>query len=468
MDLTPSFDTGDMFTWPIITKEDGTQYWMYFSKKLFRIFDRSVVVKMCKENELVNIAVIGVSGRGKGLLDCLCNMSDVKITVVCDMYEDRMKDAADFIQGKCGYRPDCCKDYKLAIIRNDVDCVLTPSSWSSHIEIAIASMTAGKPAGIEAGGAYSIHQCWELVRVSEDTGVDCMMLENCCYGREEMAVLNMIEKGIFGEIIHCQGGYEHDLRNEVAMGLENRHYRFLNYLHRNGELYPTHEVGPISKYLNINHGNRFTALTSMSSKSRGLHEWIVKHKGAGHEHAGLDFAQGDIVTTMIKCANGETVFLIHDTTLPRVYSRGGRVQGTKAIWMEDKREIYIEGVSQEEKWESFEKYIKEYDHPLWVQFQKGGIQGGHGGMDFLVLRAFIESVLNGTRTPIDVYDTATWMAVTCLSEDSIALGSAPVVFPDFTSGKWLARKDEIPSKYSLNKVFSECFRQNMGDASDEL
>jgi hypothetical protein len=304
------------------------------------------------------------------------------------------------------------------------------------------------------------------VRISEETGVDCMMLENCCYGREEMALLNMIKQGVFGELIHCQGGYEHDLRSEISMGLENRHYRFRNYQNRNGEVYPTHEAGPIAKYLDINRGNRFISLTSMASKARGLHEWIVEHKGPDHEHAKIEFTQGDVVTTMIKCAHGETVLLIHDTSLPRVYSRGGRVQGTKGIWMEDKKAIHIEGISPaerwealEESWEPFEKYMEKYEHPLWDEYRKAGVHGGHGGMDYLVLRAFLESVRYNRPTPIDVYDTAAWMAITALSEESIATGSAPVAFPDFTNGKWINRECESPSKYGLSRVFNECFEK---------
>ncbi len=412
----------------------------------------------------VNVAVIGVSGRGLGLMKCIYAIEDVKITVVSDLYGDRMEAAANTVLESCGYKPDTCSDYKEVLKRSDIDCVITPSSWSAHIEIAIASMRAGKPVGIEVGGAYSLQECWDLVRVSEETGVNCMMLENCCYGREEMTVLNMVKQGVFGELVHCQGGYQHDLRSEIAMGLENRHYRFENYRHRNGEIYPTHEVGPIAKYLDINRGNRFTALTSMSSKAKGLHQWIADHKGTDHPHAEIDFTQGDIVTTMIKCAHGETVLLIHDTSLPRVYSRGGRVQGTKAIWMEDKKSIHIDGVSPaenwedlDESWEPLEKYMEKYEHPLWKEYRKAGVKGDHGGMDYLVLRSFFESVKNNTASPIDVYDTAAWMAVTCLSEESIAMGSMPVPFPDFTCGKWIGRKAEIPSKYGLSKVFEECF-----------
>ena len=410
----------------------------------------------------LNVAVVGVSKRGLSLTDCVFEMEDVKITVVCDLYKDRMEKAADTVFERCGYRPDCCSDYKEAVGREDVDCVINASAWSAHTRITMAAMKAGKPVGMEVGGAYSLNECWELVRTHEETGTACMMLENCCYGREELTILNMVKKGLFGELIHCQGGYQHDLREEISMGLENRHYRFRNYENRNGEIYPTHEVGPIAKYLNINRGNRFVTLTSMASKARGLHQWIVENKGADHEHAKIDFTQGDIITTMIKCAHGETILLIHDTSLPRVYSRGGRVQGTKAIWMEDKKAIHIDKISPDESqgeaaWEPLDKYMDSYEHPLWSEYRKDGIKNGHGGMDYLVLRAFFESVINNTPTPIDVYDTAAWMAVSCLSEESVAMGSMPVAFPDFTNGMWICREAEAPSKYALSNVFDECF-----------
>lgn len=410
----------------------------------------------------LNVAVIGVSKRGLGLMECIFEMEDIKITVVSDLYEDRMEEAANFVYQRCGYRPFCCSDYREAVKRRDVDCVINSSAWSAHTRIALASMKAGKPVGMEVGGAYSLNECWELIRTYEETGVTCMMLENCCYGREEMTILNMIKKGVFGELIHCQGGYQHDLREEISMGIENRHYRFRNYENRNGEIYPTHEAGPIAKYLNINRGNRFVALTSMASKTRGLHQWILDNKGAGHEHAKIDFTQGDIVTTMIKCVHGETVLLIHDTSLPRVYSRGGRVQGTKAIWMEDKNAVHIDKVSPDESqgeaaWEPLEKYMESYEHPLWREYRNDGVKSGHGGMDYLVLRAFFESVLNKVPAPIDVYDTASWMAISCLSEESAAMGSMPVAFPDFTNGMWICREAEAPGKYALSDVFGECF-----------
>ena len=397
----------------------------------------------------VRIGLIGIGNRGAGTLSMLLEMDDVEITAVCDMYEDRVAEGIRLVVDAGKPAPAGFTNYKQAVCRDDVDCIITPSSWTSHTEVLVAAMRAGKPAATEVGGASSVQECWELVKVSKETGVPCMMLENCCYGREEMALLNMVKQDVFGELIHCQGGYEHDLREQVVRGAENRHYRLNNYLLRNGEVYPTHALGPIAKLLDINRGNRFVTLSSMASKSRGNSLWAKEHLGSDNPLAGTAFALGDVVTTMIKCARGETIVLTHDTSLPRPYSRGGRVQGTKGIWMEDNASIYIEGRSPLDKWEPFGDYLSKYEHPLW---QKSSVQeyaAGHGGMDYLVLRAFIESVRDDAELPIDVYDTASWMAVTALSEQSIAVGGMPLPFPDFTNGKWINRIRGQAGKYSL-------------------
>ena len=326
-------------------------------------------------------------------------------------------------------------------------------------------MKAGKHVAIEVGGASSIEECWQMVRTSEETGKFCMLLENCCYDRNEMAIFNMVKQGIFGEIIHMQGGYQHDLRDEISLGRENRHGRLFNFQNRNGELYPTHQLGPICKVLGINRGNRFVSLVSMASKSRGLNEWIKKNKGEDYDLADYSFNQGDIVTTMLKCSNGETVVLTHDCSLPRNYSRCYRVQGTKGIYMEDGQTIYIEGRTEnpDGSWmhpaDEFKAYREEYEHPLWKKYSQDGIHAsGHGGMDYLVLSAFVESVKLDAKPPIDVYDTAVMMAVTCLSEQSIALGSAPVAFPDFTNGMWIDREPYRRGIFCLEEVCEDYFK----------
>jgi predicted dehydrogenase len=405
----------------------------------------------------VKIGVIGLGGRGRGLLSTLLDMEDVEITAVCDLYEERLQLALELFDRAGRPKADVYADYKELLVREDVEGVIIATTWITHAEIAVAAMKAGKYAGIEVGGAASLEECWELVRTSEQTGVPCMLLENCCYGRDELAVFNMVKQGLLGELIHCACGYEHDLRDEVALGEQTKHNRYHNYLHRNGELYPIHGLGPVSKTLGINRGNRLVSLTSMASKARGIKHWAAEQFGENAPLAKMEFAQGDIVTTMIKCAGGETIQIIHDTTLPRPYSRAGRVQGTKGIWMEDNNSIHIEGRSPAHTWESFNSYREQYEHPIWKEYIRMGVRGGHDGIDYLVLRAFLESVMNRTQTPIDVYDTAVWMAITVLSEESVALGSAPVSIPDFTKGKWIKREAAPVGRYSLYTIEEEMF-----------
>jgi len=397
----------------------------------------------------IKLGVIGLGGRGSGLAALVADMADVHIAAVCDVYQDRIDKTIERLAPKQEHPPEGYLDYRQLLARGDLQGVVIASSWTTHIEISLAAMRAGIYAASEVGGASSIQECWDLVRVSEETGVPFMLLENCCYGREEMAVLNMVKQGLFGELIHCQCGYEHDLRSEIIRGTENRHYRLNNFTYRNADLYPTHGVGPMAKMLNINKGNRFTALVSMSSKARGLHEYVVEHLGPEHSQIDTQFAQGDITTTMIKCARGETILLTHDCSLPRPYSRGQRVQGTLGIWMEDKNALHFDDFDGE-RWAPMSEYLEKYDHPVWRDFINDGVRGGHSGMDYLVQRSFIDAIKASRQTPIDVYDSVAWMAITALSEDSIACGSAPVPFPDFTNGKWIRNQPVADNYWSLD------------------
>jgi hypothetical protein len=328
----------------------------------------------------------------------------------------------------------------------EIDAVIIASGWAPHVDIACAAMRAGKYSACEVAGAYSLDDCWRLVRAYEETGTPCMLLENCCYGRYELMVKNMVGQGLFGEIVHCAGGYHHDLRRPLARSRENRHYRLDDYLYRNSENYPTHELGPIANILDINRGNRMLRLNSAASKAAGLHEFILSEKGPESEEAKKPVIQGDIVTTIITCARGETIVLTLDTTLPRSYSRGFEVRGTRGMFFEDNRSVFLDGEHNQfefkgkELWGNADSYFEKYEHPLWRSYLAEGIKGGHDGMDWLEFSAFFEAVRDGGPVPIDVYDMASWMSVTCLSEDSIAAGGAPVAFPDFTNGKWMSTR----------------------------
>ena len=391
-------------------------------------------------NNKVKTAVVGLGGRGYSIMaDLILNMDNAEVVAVCDLYEDRVNAGADAVERKTGVRPFASTDYREVLDRDDVEAVLILSAWESHFPVAIYAMEKGVAVGMEVGGAYSVEDCWKLVNTYERTKTPFMFLENCCYGEVEMAVMNMVKLGIFGEVVHCEGGYRHDLRDEILFGSERRHYRFRNYMNRNCENYPTHELGPIAQILDINRGNRFLSLVSVSSKAAGLNEFAKNHPNANKELATARFAQGDVVTTIIKCARGETITLTLDTTLPRCYSRGFTVQGTKAMYCEDNQSFFIDGESTNHFSPDFKnqgRYLEKYAHPTWVEYHKSGIRGGHGGMDGLVYDTFLECVRTGTPCPIDVYDAAAWMVVTPLSEQSIAMGGAPVSFPDFTNGRW--------------------------------
>ena len=396
----------------------------------------------------IRLAVVGLGSRGMGLLEMVyLEHPDVEYPVVCDVYEDRCKDAADLIEKSGRPRPEVTQDYHDILGREDVDGVLLCTAWEHHIDLCIDFMKAGKYVGCEVGGAYSVRDCWKLVETYEETKVPVMLMENCIYGRDEMMVENMVQHGVMGRIVHCEGGYRHDLRDEIAFGKENRHYRLKNYLNRNCENYPTHELGPIARLLKVNRGNRMVSLTSVASGEFGMKEYIKEHKADDAELMNAEFAQGDVVTTLITCANGETITLTLDTTLPRYYSRGFYVQGTKGMYMEDNASLFLEGEEHakdhfewKKHWGNVEEYRDKYEHPVWKQYLDEGVKQGHGGMDWLVFCEFVESVRNKTEVPIDVYDMAAWMCITALSEESIAMGGHPVAIPDFTNGAWMHRK----------------------------
>ncbi len=408
--------------------------------------------------ERMKLGMIGLGGRGISMLTGLfmpLYEEGVEIVAVCDICEDRAQAAADALTSAGRPVPFMTTDYHELLALAEVDAVYVAAAWEAHVEIAVAAMKAGKYVGLEAGGAYSIADCYKLVDTYEATGTYCMLMENCCYGKRELMALNMARQGVFGSIMHCSGAYGHDLRQEIALGKENRHYRLRNYLTRNCENYPTHELGPIAKLLDINNGNKFLSLVSFSSAAKSVHEYIVETQGAEHPLAQLDFAQGDITTTILTCSNGQTVVLTLDTTMPRYYSRSFTVRGTKGAYFEENDSVYLDKVHTpdeldwKKQWGNADEYEEKYLHPLW----KDGVGTDmHGGIDHIVTRAFVEAVKTNTRPPIDIYDAATYMCVSALSEQSISLGGAPVAVPDFTGGRWTMRTDIVDNVYNLDRI----------------
>lgn len=409
------------------------------------------------------IGFIGVGLRGQGHLALALARNDIEIVAICDI-QPRMIDMSKDLIKKAGKpMPQIIMDgpygYRKLLENKDIEAVIIATPWEWHTVMCLDAMNAGKYVGCEVITGATIEECWELVHTSEKTGMPLMMLENVCYRRDVMAVLNMVRQDVFGELIHLQGGYQHDLRavkfnngkDPYGGGVEfgekafsEAQWRTQHSVMRNGDLYPTHGVGPLAMMININRGNRFTRLVSYATKSRGLHDYIVKQGGESHPNAKVEFKLGDIVTSMLQCANGETIILQHDTNLPRPYSLGFRVQGTEGLWMDVSNTLYIEGKSKTpHEWDDAQTWLDQYDHPLWKKYGNDAAGAGHGGMDWFVLNAFFESVKRKVNTPQDVYDAVTWSAITPLSESSIALGGESMDFPDFTQGQWMYRKNNF-------------------------
>ncbi|MGE0770955.1 MAG: Gfo/Idh/MocA family protein [Cyclobacteriaceae bacterium] len=411
--------------------------------------------------EKVRIGFIGVGLRGQNHLDLALKRNDVEVVAICDVQQVMIDRSLELVKKTGKPKPTVINDgpygYRRLLDNKNIDAVIISTPWEWHTVMCLDAMNAGKYVGCEVITGMNVEECWQLVHTSERTGMPLMMLENVCYRRDVMAVMNMVRQGVFGELIHLQGGYQHDLRevkfndgkNPYGGGVEfgekgfsEAAWRTQHSVLRNGDLYPTHGIGPLAMMIDINRGNRFTQLVSYASKARGLHDYIVKLGGADHPNAKVEFKLGDVVTTMIETNNGETILLQHDTNLPRPYSLGFRVQGTHGIWMDVNKSIYVEGQSkQPHRWEDAQPWLDKYDHPLWKKYGGDASGAGHGGMDWFVLNAFIESVKRKTTPPQDVYDAVTWSAITPLSEQSIQLGGESVAFPDFTGGRWLSRKN---------------------------
>jgi hypothetical protein len=412
----------------------------------------------------LRLGFIGTGLRGQDHVDLALRRDDCEVVAIADPDPGMVAATLKLFDGMNKKRPAVFDqgphDYRRLLADPTIDAVVIATPWEWHTEQCVAAMKAGKYVGTEVCGGFSLDECWQLVNTHEATGAHLMFLENVCYRRDVMAVLQMVRAGLFGELIHLEGGYQHDLRGVKfndgqtpynsgvefgEKGFSEAKWRTKHSVHRDGDLYPTHGIGPAAMFVNINRGNRFLYLTSTSSKARGLHEYVLRHPkgGPGHPNARVEFNLGDVVTTVIKTSNGETILLSHDTGLPRPYSLGFRVQGVRGIWMDLNRSLHIEGQSKPHAWEDAQPWLDRHDHPLWKRYGADAKTAGHGGMDFFVFHHFVESAKRNQRPQIDVYDAATWLAITPLSEASIATGSTPQPFPDFTRGRWTERAPDF-------------------------
>jgi predicted dehydrogenase len=411
------------------------------------------------QNEKLNVGLIGTGLRGTNHLENLLLRKDVNVVAICDTDPNRILIAKDLIE-KAGAKPpktfgSSDYDYRNLLEMADVDAVIIATPWLWHTRMTVDAMKAGKYAGVEVSAANTLEECWDLVNTHEQTGTHMMILENANYRRDLMAILNMVRQEVFGELVHFRCGYQHDLRHVKfndgktaygkgaefgAKGISEAAWRTEHSVKRNGDVYPTHGLGPIAMMADINRGNRFVSMTSHATKAIGLHNYVVAVGGEGHPNARVKFKQGDVITSTIETSNGETIIITHDCNLPRPYSLGFRVQGANGLWEVDGNRIYIEGSSEPHQWDEADAWLEKYDHPLWKKFGNYAEDAGHGGMDFFVLNSFVESAKANIAPPMDAYDAAAWSAVTPLSEQSIENNGEPQDFPDFTRGLWMKRQ----------------------------
>ncbi len=401
----------------------------------------------------VNIAFIGVGRRGRNLLNIAVKFGEVNIPAMCDIDPEAIAETKKILSD--AGRPDCAwytdgeHAFEDLVKRDDIDGVIIATPWQWHTTMAVASMKSGKYTATEVSAAYSMEECWDLVNTSEETGMPCMILENGNFFPQSMAIMNMARDGLFGELVHARSGYLHDLtRVKFNPGLSfgkgargEARWRTEYSLTHNGDIYPTHGLGPLAAIMDINRGNRFTHLTSTATKAAGLRDYIIEQGGEDHPHAKLDWKLGDVITTTIMTERGETIMITHDCNLPRPKGADFRLQGTDGlIEMDyDFQRIYVEGESEFHKWDSCDKYWAKYNHELWQKYADRAEGASHSG-DYLTVREFIRSVIEKRQPVLDVYDAAAWSAVTPLSEASISRGCALQEFPDFTRGKWKERE----------------------------
>ncbi len=387
------------------------------------------------------IGIIGVGGRGTSLLGNLLG-ANARVLAICDIVPEKAAHAQDLVE-KSGQKPPTLytsgdHSFQSLVARDDLDLVLIATPWNWHVEMAVAGMTHGKHVAVEVPAATTLEDCWKLVDTSEQTRRHCTMLENCCYGFNETLILRMVHDGLFGDLLYGEGAYLHDLRSELFSGKGEGLWRLAVHTQRDGNLYPTHGLGPVANYMGIQRGDRFDYMVSMSSPQRGLELYRKQHIDKSNPHWADHYVTGDLNTSLIKTSNGLTITLKHDVSNPQPYSRINKIAGTKGIFTDYPPRIYFDGQDKEE-WGSIDSWNR-YQYPLWKE--EGEIAkkiGGHGGMDFIMLYRLLQCMRQGLPPDMDVYDAAAWSSPGPLSVLSLEHGSAPVKFPDFTRGHWKDR-----------------------------
>jgi predicted dehydrogenase len=402
-----------------------------------------------ERHETVRIAIIGTGLRGRSVLNELLNVPGVKITALCDIVPEKADKARAMVEKKGQPTPAVVvkgeRGFEEVVRRDDVDYVYIATPWEFHVPQALGAMQAGKHVGTEVPAAYTLEDCWKLVDASERTRRHCMMLENCCYDYDELMVLNMIRGGLLGELIHGECAYNHDLREILFETRDEGLWRRRHHTLRDSNLYTTHGLGPMANYLNINRGDKFDYLVAMSSGHLGLEAYREEKLAKDDPRRREVYKCGDYNTAMIKTAKGRSIMLQHNVSTPRPYDRINLIQGTKGIFRDYPSRIFLDGQEGGHRWQDTEKYKAKWEHDLWrKEGDTARKLGGHGGMDYLMCFRLVQCMREGLVPDMDVYDAAAWSAPGPLSEISVAKGSTPVKFPDFTRGRWTAARSSVP------------------------
>jgi hypothetical protein len=399
----------------------------------------SVIGMKFEPRAVVRVALVGCGGRGQSLLSDLLGIEKLEIKAICDVVPDRIAEAGALIAKKEKPAPAAFAkgdhDFENLCRRDDLDVVYIATPWSWHVPMALAAMNAGKHAFVEVPAATTLEDCWKLVDTSERTRRHCVMLENCCYGYNELLVLNLTRAGILGELTHAEAAYLHDLRKLLFEDKGEGLWRRAEHFARNGNIYPTHGLGPVANYFDINRGDRFERLVSMSSRERSLSAYREENVPKSSAKQAETYRCGDMNTSLLQTAKGRTVMLQHDVTTPRPYSRLNHVSGTKGAFCDYPPRVFQDGPGKEE-WGTLDPWKEKFEHRLWTRLAKLAQESGHGGMDYVMSWRLLQCVREGLVPDMDVYDAAAWSAPGPLSEQSVAGGSAPVEFPDFTRGRW--------------------------------
>ncbi len=397
------------------------------------------------KHAVVRVAIVGTGLRGRSVLHELLGVDNVQITALCDTVPEKIEMAVKQLRD-AGHTNEPARfnggerAYEQLVKRDDIDLVYTATPWQYHVPICLAALKAGKHAATEVPAAYTIEDCWKLVDASERSRKHCIMMENCSYGYNELLVLNMVRAGVFGEIKHGGAAYNHDLREILFENRDEGLWRRAHHTLRNANLYPTHGLGPIAAMMNINRGDKFDYLVAMSTPEAGLTKWREDHEPKDSPKWAEKYVTGDLSISLIKTAKGRTIRVEHDVTSPRPYSRINSVQGTKGIFEDYPARVYVEGEGAAHRWATIDEYKAKYEHTLWRELGDKARAGGHGGMDYVMAYRLIQTMREGLAPDMDVYDAASWSAPGPLSEISVAKGSMPVQFPDFTRGGWSAAR----------------------------